>query len=197
MNVKSYLVKNRSTILMVLILVAFRWSFADQYRVPTGSMLATIQLGDHVLTNKMAYDFRIPFTEMKLARTEEPKRGDIIVFRYPKDESVNFVKRVIGLPGETLKIENNKIYVNNEMLNEAYLTPEMRNVIYDQEFEVKIPADNYFVMGDNRSNSLDSRYWGFVPRDNIKGKAMGVLWNISFNDLIPNMMLNRIGHSLN
>jgi signal peptidase I len=194
MNVKSFLSKNKSTMAGILILLAFRWSFADQYRVPTGSMLPTIHLGDHILTNKMAYDFKIPFTDIKVARTGELVRGDVIVFLYPKDESINFVKRVIGLPGETLKIENNKIYINNIQLDEKYLPKEMQNIVYDHQFEVKIPADMFFVMGDNRDNSLDSRYWGFVPRKNIKGKALGILWNISFDSFLPSMELSRIGH---
>lgn len=196
MNVKCFLSKNKSTIAWILILFAFRWSFADHYRVPTGSMLPTIQLGDHILTNKMAYDFKIPYTEIRLTKTGEPAHGDVIVFLYPKDESVNFVKRVVGLPGETLKIEDNKIYINNELLNEEYLPEQVKNIIYQHQFEIQIPKDMYFVMGDNRENSLDSRYWGFVPRKNIKGKAFKVLWNISFNEYIPQIDFMRTGESL-
>ncbi|MEQ1723936.1 MAG: signal peptidase I [Pseudobdellovibrio sp.] len=196
MNVKSFLLKHKSTLVMILALFTFRWSFADHYRVPTGSMLPTIQFGDHVFTNKMAYDFKIPFTEISLAHTGEPKRGDVMVFLFPKDESVNFVKRVIGLPGETLKIENNKIYINGTELDETYLPEAARHIIYEHQFEVNIPQDMYFVMGDNRENSLDSRYWGLVPRKNVKGKASGVLWNISFNEIIPSVNLTRIGARL-
>jgi signal peptidase I len=196
MNIKSFLLKNLSTITGIILLLAFRWSFADQYRVPTGSMLPTIHLGDHILTNKMAYDFKIPFTELRLARTNEPVRGDVIVFLYPKDESINFVKRVIGLPGETLKIENNKIFINNVQLDEKYLPVEMQNITYEHQFEIKIPKDMYFAMGDNRPNSLDSRYWGLVPRRNIKGKALGVLWNISFDSVLPEIDLFRTGHKI-
>lgn len=196
MNVKNFLNRNKSTLAWVLVLFAFRWSFADHYRVPTGSMLPTIQLGDHILTNKMAYDFKLPFTEMSLTKTGEPKRGDVMVFIYPKDESINFVKRVIGLPGETLKIENNRLYINNEELDEAYLPPEGRVAIYQHQLEVTIPEDMYFVMGDNRENSLDSRYWGFVPRKNVKGKALEVLWNISFNEIVPHIDIMRIGAKL-
>lgn len=196
MNVKSFLLKHKSTLMWILALFAFRWSFADHYRVPTGSMLPTIQLGDHVFTNKMAYDFKIPFTEISLTHTGEPKRGDVMVFLFPKDESINFVKRVIGLPGETLKIENNKVYINNAELNETYLPESTRHIIYEHQMEVIIPHDMYFVMGDNRENSLDSRYWGLVPRKNIKGKATGILWNISFSEIIPQMDLKRIGAKL-
>lgn len=196
MNVKGFLIKNKSTIAWILILFAFRWSFADHYRVPTGSMLPTIQLGDHILTNKMAYDFKLPFTEVSLSKTGEPVRGDVMVFIYPVDESVNFIKRVIGLPGETLKIENNKIYINNELLDEDYLSQEARVAVYQHQFEINIPEDMYFVMGDNRENSLDSRYWGLVPRKNVKGKAIGVLWNISFTEFVPHIDIMRTGKKL-
>lgn len=196
MKIHSFLSKNKSTILAIVLLFAFRWSFADHYRVPTGSMLPTIQLGDHLFTNKLAYDFKIPFTEWSLARTHEHKRGEIIVFLYPKDESINFVKRVIGLPGETLKITNNKIYINDVELEETYLPDSIRHIIYQHQFEVSIPKDHYFVMGDNRENSLDSRYWGLVPRKNIKGQAKIVLFNVMFTSLIPEMNLQRIGHAI-
>jgi signal peptidase I len=165
MNVKSYLRKHLSTVFMVLILVSFRWSFADQYRVPTGSMLPTIQIGDHLLTNKIAYDFRVPFTEHKLFRTGDPQRGDIIIFISPEDGKTNLVKRVVGIPGDSISGEI-------------------------------IPPDHYFVMGDNRSNSYDSRFWGFVPRENIKGKALGVLWNVTFPYMIPVLDLTRTGQPL-
>ena len=193
MNVKSFLNNNRTTLLLILILLSFRWSFADHYRVPTGSMLPAIQLGDDVFTNKMAYDFKLPFTEYSLAHTGEPKRGEVIVFLFPKDESTNFVKRVIGVPGETLKIENNKIYINGVELAETYLPITASPLIYKHQFEIKIPQDMYFVMGDNRENSLDSRYLGLVPRKNVKGRAEKVLWSISFNKFIPQVNLSRIG----
>ncbi len=196
MNVKQFLNKNKSTIAWVLVLFAFRWSFADHYRVPTGSMLPTIQIGDHILTNKMAYDFKLPFTEVSLTKPGEPKRGDVMVFIYPKDESINYVKRVIGLPGETLKIENNRLYINDEEVDENYLPSAARNLIYQHQFEITIPENMYFVMGDNRENSLDSRYWGFVPRKNVKGKAIEVLWNISFNDIVPHIDIMRTGTKL-
>ena len=196
MNVKNFLNKHKSTICGVIILFAFRWSFADHYRVPTGSMLPTIQLGDHIFTNKLAYDFKVPFTNLNIFRTSEPQRGDVMVFLYPKNESINYVKRVIGLPGETFKIEDNQIYINGNKLKEHYLTEEAQHAHYQHQIEIKIPQDMYFMMGDNRENSSDSRYWGLVPRKNVKGKALRVLWNISFNEILPTIDIWRTGKSL-
>ncbi len=196
MKVKSFLSKHGSTVVGIFLLFAFRWSFADQYRVPSGSMLPTIHIGDHLFTNKMAYDFKIPFTDFKLARTGEPLRGDVAVFIYPKDESINFVKRIIGLPGETLKIENSKIFINNIELDEKYLSAEIKQSMSDTNLEIIIPTDMYFMMGDNRGNSYDSRYWGLVPRKNLKGKVLAVLWNISFPSIIPEIEILRIGKKI-
>ena len=196
MNVKGYLRKNLSTMTMILILVAFRWSFADQYRVPTGSMLPTIQIGDHIFTNKLAYDLRLPFTDYKLLRLGEPQRGDIAVFIFPVDNETNLVKRIVGLPGEHLRIEGDTVWINGERVNEKYLPTLFTESKKDQITELDIPKDYYFVMGDNRGNSWDSRYWGLVPRKNIKGRALGVLWNITFSKIIPEINLSRIGWSL-
>ena len=155
--------------MMIGVLFAFRWSFADHYRVPTGSMLPTIQLGDYIFTNKLAYDFKVPFTEYSLLRTGEPQRGEVIVFLFPQDVSINFVKRVVGVPGDSVMVNNT---------------------------EVTVPKDMYYVMGDNRDNSYDSRYWGFVPRKNIKGRAALVLWNVSFENYIPHLDIFRTGAKL-
>jgi signal peptidase I len=195
MDVKSYFRKNLSTILMILVLVAFRWSFADQYRVPSGSMLPTIQLGDHVLVNKMAYDFKLPFSDLKILRVAEPVRGEIMVFISPEDQKTNLIKRVIGLPGDHLRIEGNHVFINGRALEEAYV-PAAFDQHAGEVLEVTVPDDHYFMMGDNRNISWDSRYWGLVPRENIKGRALGVLWNINFPHFIPVLNLGRVGQSL-
>ena len=191
MNVKSLIRNNLSTITLIVLLVAFRWSFADHYRVPTGSMLPNIQIGDHLLTNKMAYDFKWPFTNTSVWTFSEPHQGDVIVFKYPKDESVLFVKRVIALPGQRLNITQGHVYVDGKRMAETYLPANLQGFT-EGNFEITIPEKMYFVMGDNRLNSSDSRVWGFVPRKNIKGKATHVLWNIEFNSLLPRMRLERV-----
>lgn len=193
MNVKSFVRNNLSTFTLILILVAFRWSFADHYRVPSGSMLPTIEIGDHLLTNKMAYDLKLPFTSTTLWTFSEPKQGDVMVFKYPQDESVLFVKRVIALPKQRLTITGGFVYIDGKLLAETYLPAEVKGLT-EGEFEITVPDDMYFVMGDNRLNSSDSRVWGFVPRQNIKGKAVRVLWNIEFNSPVPRMRLERIAH---
>jgi signal peptidase I len=180
---------------MILILVAFRWSFADQYRVPSGSMLPTIQLGDHVFVNKLAYDFRVPFTDVKVLRTGEPARGDIMVFISPEDQKTNLIKRVIGLPGDHLLIKGNKVFVNGKALAEPYV-PSEPDQHSGEVLDFIVPADRYFMMGDNRNISWDSRYWGFVPRENITGRALEVLWNINFPHFVPQLDLTRTAKAL-
>lgn len=169
-KVKSFLAKNRSTIAWITVLFAFRWSMADQYRVPSASMAPTIVVGDHILTNKMAYEFKLPFTDWVLTETGAPQKGDIIIFITPTDNTTNFVKRITGVPGDIVEDQ----YGN----------------------KLTVPPDEYFVMGDNRDNSFDSRYWGFVPRKNIKGKVLSVLWNINFDDGFPQVQFARIGKAL-
>lgn len=188
MNVKGYLLKNRSFLGAVLVLFAFRWSFADQYRVPTGSMIPTIQIGDHIFTNKMAYSFVLPFTKLHLVKTGEPKVGDIIVFEFPEKRSTNMVKRVVAVPGDQIEIRDQAVYVNG--------VEEKDSIIASADQKLTVPAENYFVMGDNRLNSYDSRFWGFVPRENILGKAERVLWNIYLSHLLPQAKLERIGYKL-
>lgn len=211
MKILDFIKKNKSFLLGVFVLMAFRWSFADQYRVPSGSMEPNIHVGDHIGVNKMAYDLKIPFTSKVLHRMSEPQRGDVVVFIWPGDQSSNFVKRLIGVPGDRIHIENGFITINGEELAKLDLNSEQgRQTYYEtlgqHHFTVQrfpeearpeildfvVPADSYFFMGDNRDNSLDSRSWGFVKRDAIKGKALGVLWNIHFEEIIPQMDLSRI-----
>jgi len=211
MKILDFIKKNKSFLLGLLILLAVRWSFADQYRVPSGSMEPNIHVGDHVGVSKVAYDLKIPFTHQVIHRMSEPRRGDIVVFEFPKDPSINFIKRLIGVPGDRIHIENGFITINGQELtkidlnlnsgNQNYFETlgEHRFIVQRSPFEARsesldfvVPEDSYFFMGDNRDNSLDSRSWGFVKREAIKGKALGVLWNIRFDQTLPRMDLRRI-----
>ena len=220
MKALGYLKKHLSFILCVFGVLAARWSLASQYRVPTGSMEPTIHVGDHIFVNKMAYDLKIPFTEKVLAKVSDPKRGDIVVFLFPKDPSVVFVKRMIGLPGDHIHIKNGFISVNGKWIEGSdigsnELSQKNQDFTYHEhwlkhdvtvqripdmarahELDFVVPENMYFCMGDNRDNSDDSRSWGFVPRKNLKGRASRVLWSVSFANLWPSVDIGRTGHSL-
>lgn len=211
MKILDFIKKNKSFLVGVLVLLAFRWSFADQYRVPSGSMEPNIHVGDHIGVNKMAYDLKIPFTSTIIHRMSEPQRGDVVVFIWPGDQSSNFVKRLIGVPGDHIRIENGFLTINGHELAKIDLHREEQRQTYfetlgaheftvqrfpmwakTESLDIDVPADSYFFMGDNRDDSLDSRAWGFVKREAIKGKALGVLWNIRFEDLLPKLDLARV-----
>jgi signal peptidase I len=187
----------------ILLLLFGTTTLVQAFVIPTGSMEDTLLIGDHLLVDKLAY--APPGTISKyLLPYEEPKHGDIIVFRYPADISQTFVKRVIGVPGDHLKMVNRIIYRNGIRLNEPYVYHKFPYDPYRDNFpgelsqfgdrlqdqlqrdmlehhvvdgEVVVPPNSYFAMGDNRDNSLDSRYWGFVPRDNIMGKPLLIYWS--------------------
>ncbi len=133
------------------------------FYIPSGSMEPTLQPGDRIFVNKFIYRFR------------EPERQEIIVFRYPVHPQQKFVKRIIGLPGDKVKISNGQVYVNGDLLAEPYLKEHS----YSDYPLTEIPAGHYFVLGDNRNNSQDSRFWGFVPRENILGKPFVIFWPFS------------------
>jgi signal peptidase I len=218
MKLKADLKKNASFFVFILMLLAVRWSFADQYRVPTGSMEPTIHIGDHVFINKMAYSMKLPFTDIHLLETGEPHRGDIIVFTSTEDESMNLIKRLIAIPGDHVQIRNGIVSINgtaiagSEKILASLATDPEPELLYEErledshytvkrlpyfarreEFDFVVPADRYFFMGDNRDNSHDGRYFGLVPKDHLKGRALAVIWNIRLQDWLPTMELDRIG----
>jgi signal peptidase I len=186
--------------LNILILLFGTTTLVQAFIVPTGSMESTVLIGDHLLVDKLSYAPADPITKHLLPYTE-PKRGDVIVFRYPMDIRQNFVKRVIGVPGDHVRIVDKVVYVNGKALTEPYtqhidprIEPYRDNfpsqpygpvadraqemlANHVQNGELVVPAENYFAMGDNRENSLDSRYWGFVPRENIIGKPLVIFWS--------------------
>ncbi len=130
------------------------------FYIPSTSMRPLLESGDRILVNKFIYRFR------------EPRRQEIAVFKYPIDPSINFVKRIIGVPNDEVKIEDGRVFLNGEALEEDYKL----EAGYTNFSKTEIPKDHYFVLGDNRNNSEDSRYWGFVPEDNILGKAFIIFW---------------------
>jgi signal peptidase I len=192
----------------VLALVVIRSFIFESFKIPSSSMVPTLHIGDHIFVSKFDYGLSIPFTKWELVRWGQPKRGDVIVFLYPKDESLHYVKRVVGVPGDVIEIRGREIFVNNtkvslesvsdiKQIEDAYTgMPEsgelFKEKIEDREHWVRflppeeagfigmkqketVPPDSFFVMGDNRDQSYDSRSWGFVARENIKGRAR-LIW---------------------
>lgn len=138
--------------------------------IPSESMVKTLLIGDHVLVTRFGYDAEVPFTGLHLTLWRKPHRQQMIVFHAPVDGHPDFVKRIIGMPGDTLEIRAGAVWINGKPLMEPYLadTPD----VWENRKPVKVPSDSYFVMGDNRNNSFDSRYWGFVPRSAIVGTPL-------------------------
>ena len=205
-----------SALLLVLVI---RSSVIEAFKIPSGSMIPTLLVGDQIFVNKFAYGLRVPFTDWigekphYFFRTNQPSRGDIIVFKYPVDPDIYFIKRIVGIPGDTVEMKNKIIYINGapqerldvpadqqdkifkSLEDSASEYPRDRMNVYYQKFDhtqgtimidkqsyfsenmapITVPEGNFFCMGDNRDNSKDSRFWGFVPFDNIKGKAF-VIW---------------------
>jgi signal peptidase I len=187
---KSILREYFESIVIAVILALFIRTFVVQaFKIPTGSMEENLLIGDHLLVNK----FVLGPTETGIERTLLPigaiKRGNVIVFKYPVEPDRDFIKRVIGLPGETVELKDKKVYINGKPLEEPYvhfLQPPSGQSAFHEEtgYDVRerygpvtVPQNQYFVMGDNRDNSQDSRYWGFLPRDYVKGKALLIYWS--------------------
>ena len=163
----------RPLLILALVMCSLRSSLADWNDVPTGSMKPTILEGDRVFVNKLAYDLKVPFTTWHITEWSNPQRGDIVVFFSPQD-GTRLVKRVIGLPGDTVYIDAGQVYVNGRLLTESYVPEDYRDRVSWEEH--RIPPGEYFVLGDHRSSSSDSRTWGFVKREKIYGKAVFVYW---------------------
>lgn len=179
------------SIVVAVILALFIRTFAIQaFKIPTGSMQENLLIGDHLLVNKLVYSPSAgPFEDALLAK-RDVERGHVVVFKFPEDPSRDFIKRVIGLPGETVEIRNKQVYINGEPLDEPYvhfLNPPRRtdDPVYGLRTEgirdswgpKVVPEGQLLVLGDNRDNSRDSRFWGFLPRDQVKGRALVVYWS--------------------
>ncbi len=166
------------SILSALIIALFIRTFIVQaYKIPSGSMIPTLVVGDHILVNKFIYGIKIPYLRKTIIPVSKPKRGDVIVFSFPLDPSKDFIKRVIGLPGDTIEIIGKKVYINGKLYKDEHAYYDGGKVLVERFGPVKVPEWGLFVMGDNRNHSYDSRFWGFVPLSYVKGKAMIVYWS--------------------
>jgi signal peptidase I len=216
---RKWIIENVTSLGLALLLVFMvRSSIVEAFKIPSGSMIPTLLVGDHIFVNKFAYGFKVPFTEwlasepVYVFRREPPKRGDIVVFKYPKDESLYYIKRVIGTPGDVIELRNKELFVNGKVMPRQPASAErikqVESLLADSSYlrssisvlqedlgnakptilldeanfyaspnfgPITVPADKYFVMGDNRDASNDSRYWGYVPMKNIRGRAV-VIW---------------------
>jgi signal peptidase I len=179
------------SLVVAFILATFIRTFVVQaFKIPTGSMEKNLLIGDHLLVNKVVYSPSLGSLEAKLLGKKPIQRGHVVVFKYPEEPARDFIKRVIGLPGETVEIKDKKVYIDGKPLDEPYvhfLEPPLspNDPEYGMRVEGrgdsygprKVPEGQLFVMGDNRDNSKDSRYWGFLPEDQVKGRALMVYWS--------------------
>ena len=221
---EKFVKEAKSFTFIIFSVLLFRSVLFEPFKIPSGSMIPTLLIGDFILVNKFTYGIRLPVINQKVVDLGTPQRGDVVVFRYPRDESVDYIKRVVAIPGDVVQYQDKRLIVNGQPLQysggEAYLDPENMRYAkrYTESFPAdlggnrhdilndpdrpsgffpterfpgiefcqyqqtgltcKVPAGHYFAMGDNRDNSADSRYWGFVPDKNIVGKAFFVWLNL-------------------
>jgi signal peptidase I len=200
---KKSLVREYGEAIFVAVLLALviRQFAVQAFTIPSGSMMDTLLIGDYILVNKFLYGAEIPFLDIHLPGLRAPERGDIIVFKYPNDESRDFIKRIIGKGGDTVQVRDNHVWLNGALIEEPYVregsfhaTPSAHcGYLYACE-PLRVPAGSYFVMGDNRDNSQDSRYWGFVKREKIRGMAFLIYW--SWNGETHWLRWRRLAHYL-
>ncbi len=180
---KEILKEYLQAIITALIIALFIRTYVVQaFKIPSGSMVPTLLVGDHLLVNKFIYGIKLPFSDKRILTIRKPQRGDIIVFRYPEDPSRDFIKRVIAVEGDVIEERNKVVYVNGVPLNEPYVQHTDRRL--SSPFEPRdnfgpfiVPKNKLFVMGDNRDQSYDSRYWGYVDMKDVKGKALILYWS--------------------
>ena len=199
---------SRSFFPVILIVLLLRSFLVEPFRIPSGSMMPTLLIGDFILVNKFIYGIRLPVIDLKVLNISEPQRGDVVVFRYPEDPSIDYIKRVVGLPGDKIgyhTVEGKKILtINGKQINQiplgiyqgkgagimmsgsSHFQEQLDTIEHDilvapghpsLEGDYIVPLNNYFVMGDNRDNSKDSRYWGMLPEQNLVGKAFFIWMN--------------------
>jgi len=209
--VKGKLRENVEAIIIAIILALFIRTFIVQaFKIPSGSMIPTLLIGDHILVSKFIYGVKLPFINTTIIPGTDPDYYDIVVFKCPKDPQKDYIKRVIGLPGDMVEIKNKVVYINGEIKEDprAFFSDTrgspLMNRPRDNYGPVKVPDDSIFVMGDNRDHSYDSRFWGFVEKKALKGKAFIVYfsWDTSEFDWTLSNIINidvrwsRLGHLL-
>jgi signal peptidase I len=214
---------SRSLFPVLLIVLLFRSFLFEPFKIPSGSMIPTLLIGDFIVVNKFSYGVRLPVLNKKILGIGEPQRGDVVVFRYPLDTSVNFIKRAVGLPGDTITYRNKQLFVNGERVKETPVgryksgdvkctTPASDAVLLNEQLgeadheilvhnnyggrngQWVVPEGHYFMMGDNRDRSNDSRAWGFVPEENLLGRAVGIWFNFDFDKGCAD--LSRVGDGI-
>ncbi|MTJ94081.1 MAG: signal peptidase I [Desulfovibrio sp.] len=164
----------------LILALVIRTFVVQAFKIPSESMVKTLLVGDHLLASKFSYGIKIPFTHTYIYKGEDPVKGDIIIFEYPNDPSVDYIKRIVGTPGDTIEVRNKQLFRNGEPVKESFIRftePDRIQPVRDNFGPVTVPADKYFVMGDNRDNSMDSRFWGFVDRSAIRAKAWRIYWS--------------------
>ena len=197
-KLKSKLREYIEAILLAILIAFFIRTFVIQaYKIPSGSMKPTLLIGDHILVSKSSYGIKLPFIRSTIIPIGEPKRGDIVVFIYPEDRSKDFIKRLIGVPGDTVEVRNKKILLNGLPFDDVHGVHSDSIIIpgsvqpRDNFGPVKVPEGSLFVMGDNRDESYDSRFWGFVNKKDVLGKALIIYW--SWNQQEYGVRWSRIG----
>uniref|UniRef100_UPI00405795F1 signal peptidase I n=1 Tax=Candidatus Electronema sp. TaxID=2698783 RepID=UPI00405795F1 len=204
---KSVIREYIEAIVIAIVLALFIRTFIVQaFKIPSGSMLETLQIGDHLLVSKFIYGIKMPFTGKVLIPIKEPQRGDIVVFKYPEDPKLDYIKRVIAVGGETVEIKDKKVFINGKPLTDDHGQIKDERVISASESPrdnfgpVTVPEGKLFVMGDNRDNSYDSRFWGFVDLNAVRGKAFILYWswdvqhNLFSVDRLASVRWGRIGN---
>lgn len=170
-------------IIAILLALFIRTFIIQAFKIPSSSMVPTLLIGDHLLVSKFYYGIKVPFTGATLIPWNSPKHGDVIVFKYPKDRSIDYIKRVIGIPGDTIRIKNKKIFINDKPIEDPHAHFMTKTILNgsvsprDNFGPITVPANKVFAMGDNRDNSSDGRFWGFVNQKDIRGKAFILYWS--------------------
>jgi signal peptidase I len=191
--VKEYVEAIITALVLALVIRAY---VIQAFKIPSGSMIPTLLIGDHILVNKFIYGTKIPFSDRRVLVFKKPERGDIIVFKYPENPKKDFIKRVMGTEGDVIEEKNKTVYLNGKAILEPYVQHSDSSIRSgengprDNFGPLVVPENKVFVMGDNRDQSYDSRYWGFVDLSEIMGKALIIYWSWDPNDWVR---FNRIG----